>query len=732
MKSIKTALFGVFAAFILSACGGGGGGGSATPSVQIPSRPLEPVVLNPSDGRNYRTSEFNNNYGLGRINADSAYQRKYFGQGATVAVVDSGVRLSHRELADATVPGRDFVFPGTPVTDPHGHGTAVASIIGGERDGAGMHGVAPRAWIMPLKIGDSAGNLVGNHRDAFRHAINSGVPIINASFGTGSEIVGDYRGIQTYRTSVPFLRGFSTSNDLALARDYANIVRNRDVVIVWGAGNAGWNGENGRIQMYRCTSRRPQDCPTTNSPTIVTRNQFVNGFVHENHNDRAGNFVRGHGAISAVAGSDVSDVPSFDSLAPLYAVNGIDQLLEDFYSGAISSRTFSERVLADSNFRAMRGKWLVVVATDSSNRIASYSNGCGLAQSWCLAAPGSGIFAADSDNNVDYEHVQGTSFAAPHVSGALALLKSVAPEFPMTVLTRILLTTATDLGDDGVDPVYGWGLVNVDAGIEHIANLETANGLAYSDLRESLPSEFSHLRGRLSDVSVALKITDDSYYNIPLSDIVGGDSQKTKLGNAAKEMQADDFTAGESFRFWGGLEYDGSRSSYIGEGGGIFSAENASDTGGYVKWTTKNYGGISAFGEYGRTQIKADYDSASFISQIQNARAEEWTAGFQYRDLFLHNDSLQFSARQESRISGGEMVLHYPIADGDSHKAFIGESVQTIRTETAKIPIKQKPQTIYTAGYSQKTENGKWTTAAEWNAGTNAKGVSFAVELQIR
>ena len=82
--------------------------------------------------------------------------------------------------------------------------------------------------------------------------------------------------------------------------------------------------------------------------------------------------------------------------------------------------------------------------------------------------------------------------------------------------------------------------------------------------------------------------------------------------------------------------------------------------------------------------------------------------------------------------ANGDYDLHYPVADGDSHKAFIGESVQTIRTETAKIPIKQKPQTIYTAGYSQKTENSKWSAAAEWNAATNAKGVSFAIELQIR
>ena len=411
--------------------------------------------------------------------------------------------------------------------------------------------------------------------------------------------------------------------------------------------------------------------------------------------------------------------------------------------------------------KELEDNFLIVVALHPGNTIDNHSDGCGVGKMWCIGAIGDGHYAPDNTRFGPYStNASNTSAATPVVSGALALLKSFRPELKMTVIRQVLLESARPLGtrkNDGMpDEVFGWGAVDVGNGIATLQAMQTADGMAYSDLRKSLPSEFSHLRGRMESVSVALRITDRSYYNMRLSDIVGGgDSQKTSLGNAAKEMQAGDSLLPENsgfgfnyangdydlhyagggenaFRFSGGLRHDDSQSSYIGEGSSPFAAENTSDTGGYVKWTTADYAGLSAFGEYGRTQIKADYDSNSFVSKIQNARAEEWTAGFQYRDLFLHNDSLRFSARQESRISGGEMVLHYPVADGDSHKAFIGESVQTIRTETAKIPIKQKPQTIYTAGYSQKTENSKWSAAAEWNAGTNAKGVSFAVELQIR
>ena len=746
MKSIKTALFGVFAAFILSACGGGGGGN--TPTVLIPVNP--PAVNPPTDNppadnppaENFNTAEFRGNYGLASIRADSAYKARAFGQGVTVAVMDSGILTSHIDLRDNIVAGRDFAFnngQGSDVIDdPEGHGTAVAGVIGARRGNGGVHGVASSVRIMPLQIGDESGNFQHQYAiSAINYGINRDAKIINASFGGAGRdyVYGEYQG-NRYWFEIPGLVAHTNNDYTDYANSFADAVRGEDVVVVWAAGNSGFH-PGGRKVIYRanCNDITNSECIDTNIGTRISDAQIAN-FRVITHTDRFGDLRSGGYALSELS-LTVTSLNSFESELPFWTVDNIRQLLDDRRDGTITEQQLNDAVLADPDFVSTAQRWLAVVAVDENNRIASFSNGCGPAIVWCIAAPGVNISTTAAGNNGQrgnnrYDTVDGTSFAAPHVSGALALLKSAAPEIPMTVVWQILLTTATDLGDDGVDPVYGWGLVNVDAGIEHIANLETANGLAYSDLRESLPSEFSHLRGRLSDVSVALKITDDSYYNIPLSDIVGGDSQKTKLGNAAKEMQADDFTAGESFRFWGGLEYDGSRSSYIGESGGIFSAENASDTGGYVKWTTADYAGLSAFGEYGRTQIKADYDSASFISQIQNARAEEWAAGFQYQNLFLHNDNLQFSARQESRISGGEMVLHYPVADGDSHKAFIGESVQTIRTETARIPIKQKPQTIYTAGYSQKTENSKWSAAAEWNAATNAKGVSFAIELQIR
>jgi subtilisin family serine protease len=59
-----------------------------------------------------------------------------------------------------------------------------------------------------------------------------------------------------------------------------------------------------------------------------------------------------------------------------------------------------------------------------------------------------------------YWKVQGTSFAAPMVSGAAALIRSRWPTMPAGEVINRIIRTAKDLGTPGRDPVYGFGLVD--------------------------------------------------------------------------------------------------------------------------------------------------------------------------------------------------------------------------------------------------------------------------------
>ncbi|SEV85569.1 S8 family serine peptidase [Luteibacter sp. 329MFSha] len=125
---------------------------------------------------------------------------------------------------------------------------------------------------------------------------------------------------------------------------------------------------------------------------------------------------------------------------------------------------------------ALEKGWLAVVALDGNkpDQLASYSNHCGKAMNYCLAAPGD-VVALAANSTADkpaYVTASGTSFAAPQVSGAAAVVKGVFPTFSMSTVREILLGTADDLGDPGVDPVFGYGRLNVGKAIRGPGRLD--------------------------------------------------------------------------------------------------------------------------------------------------------------------------------------------------------------------------------------------------------------------
>ena len=107
--------------------------------------------------------------------------------------------------------------------------------------------------------------------------------------------------------------------------------------------------------------------------------------------------------------------------------------------------------------------WLAVVAIDGSGAIAGYSNRCGVAAAWCLAAPGgslgSGLYSMQ--NNGGYAAMYGTSMAAPHAAAALGALKSMFPNLSYHQLRDRLLFTANRSGAYADANAYGQGLMDL-------------------------------------------------------------------------------------------------------------------------------------------------------------------------------------------------------------------------------------------------------------------------------
>ncbi|MFA7076711.1 MAG: InlB B-repeat-containing protein, partial [Candidatus Izemoplasmatales bacterium] len=96
-----------------------------------------------------------------------------------------------------------------------------------------------------------------------------------------------------------------------------------------------------------------------------------------------------------------------------------------------------------------------VSSIDETLNIASYSN---YGETIDISAPGSNIITTIINNS--YASVSGTSFAAPQVAGALALMLSYYPEITYDEAIQRFLLSSVDYGEEGYDQYYGHGIAN--------------------------------------------------------------------------------------------------------------------------------------------------------------------------------------------------------------------------------------------------------------------------------
>lgn len=115
-----------------------------------------------------------------------------YGEGMTVAVIDSGIRYTHEDLRGRVVAKVDFSGEGN-IVDSMGHGTHVSGIIAAN----GVHvGIAPRARIVMLKVFDRNGGAkasnIGYALDwVLEHREEYGITCVNMSFGVSLNLSQD-------------------------------------------------------------------------------------------------------------------------------------------------------------------------------------------------------------------------------------------------------------------------------------------------------------------------------------------------------------------------------------------------------------------------------------------------------------------------------------------------------------------------------------------------------------
>jgi hypothetical protein len=134
------------------------------------------------------------------------------------------------------------------------------------------------------------------------------------------------------------------------------------------------------------------------------------------------------------------------------------------------------------------GAVIAVGSHGATNVMSDFSNRAGVTAAGYISAPGEDVITGCDGTSC--WRVNGTSFSAPHVSGALALLMDAFPNLTARAALAILIDTARDAGDAGTDIVYGRGLLDMAGAFRPVGASSTPLADGSSIVTETEPGSF--------------------------------------------------------------------------------------------------------------------------------------------------------------------------------------------------------------------------------------------------
>ena len=434
------------AAVFVSACTGGSQCINTRDEGCLPQTEYEARVAELAE-TNRDHSGFSNQWGLAAIRADEAYAHLELadgsteplrpGKGVVVGVIDSGIDEEHPLFEGTKL--TEVLVGGTEneTGERFSHGTAVASVIAGTRNP--MYTNVPHGVAWGAELAVFAIPLGSGGSEPYEPILPSEMDEADASFAALFRYVLDWQ------------------NDEGQRIDFLNL---------------GF-GFNGLVDLYSRSELR-------------------------------GNL--GH-TIAAMEQADSRDKTIFIWAAG--NAHGDDCTSEETWC-------VDGRVVADSvevlaglsvHFESLRGHNIAVVATGEDGGIADFSNRCGIVADWCLAAPGHdvqvayfGPFDEDTPGFRGIATASGTSFAAPMVTGGLALMKhQFRNQLPNTDLVTRLFATANREGIYADQSIYGHGMMDLGDATSPVGGSRFALGRRVGGVASPLSDTRLSLGGAVGD-----------------------------------------------------------------------------------------------------------------------------------------------------------------------------------------------------------------------------------------
>ncbi len=338
------------------------------------------------------------------IDADRVWNELgYTGNGVVVGHIDSGVYLTHPDLANqiavntGEIPGNGIDDDGNGYIDDYrgwdfgdvdnnpnddasgaGHGTHTAGTVVGDGSNGTHTGVAPGAKILPCKVANSAGEMTfGSIWEAEQYCAERGVRVITMSLGAAGEFPASY--MRTERVIGDNLRGAG-------------------IIFFNSAGNEHYS----------------QDPPVEIGLTARVPSPWTDAGVAYSHTS---------GVVS------------------------------------VGGTGFRNNAMYSSSSRGP-AKWDNV---DPYNDWP-YNPGIGLIKP-DISAPGVNVNSTTIPSGYSGDSWSGTSMACPHAAGVAALMLEKNPSLSPAGIDSLLQQTALDLGVAGKDNDFGAGRIDAYAAV---------------------------------------------------------------------------------------------------------------------------------------------------------------------------------------------------------------------------------------------------------------------------
>ena len=400
------------------------------------------------------------------IGAEFPKQLGFTGDGIRIGVIDTGINLEHPDFFNSDqlsrfLKGYDFVDNDSIPQDTNGHGTQVTGIIAADGQ---LIGIAPKVEIFSYRV-SSDGESVPSDLiiKAINRAVEDRVDIINISLGvnmTHTKIDNAVNNAIDHGIVVVAAAGNSGPDKSTIGSP----ARNPNAITVGATYN---NRDSSMVSTLQVGEKQFQVLPMLGTDIIsdpISTDIIFGKYSRENDFD--GVDVRGKIVLAERGGETPDEIVFFSDKEIFASKNGAKGLVvynnqpgmffgeliheyvsEDYYPSIPTvSMTREEGLELKKILESETSATLNVF--NHPDFIATFSARGPVSpfyQKPDLVAPG--VFVNTTSLKNFYNITSGTSYAAPHVSGAIALLLEKNPDLTPHEIKSILITTSDVITD---------------------------------------------------------------------------------------------------------------------------------------------------------------------------------------------------------------------------------------------------------------------------------------------